>query len=47
VFDNRVLRRIFEPKRGEVAEGWRKSLDEIHKFYSLSNCVSVIKSRRM
>jgi len=28
VFENRVLRRIFGPKRGGVIEGWRKLHDE-------------------
>jgi hypothetical protein len=34
VFENRVLRRIFGPKRDEVAEGWRKlHNEELHNFY--------------
>jgi hypothetical protein len=46
VFENRVLRRIFGPKREE--DGSRKNLhnDELHSLYSL-NIVKVIKSRRM
>jgi hypothetical protein len=35
VFENRVLRRIFEPKREEVKGGWRLSHnEELHKLYS-------------
>jgi hypothetical protein len=33
VFDNRILRRIFEPKREEVTEGWRKlNNEELHNL---------------
>jgi hypothetical protein len=33
VFENRVLRRIFEPKRDEVTEGWSKlHNEELHNF---------------
>jgi hypothetical protein len=47
VFENRVLRRIFEPKREEDGS-WRKlHNDELHNLYSSPNIVSVIKSRRM
>jgi hypothetical protein len=47
-FNNRVLRRIFIPERVEVTCLWRKFLNEdLHKFYSLPDIVSVIKSRRM
>jgi hypothetical protein len=47
VFENRVLRRIFGPKR-EVDGSWRKlHNDEPHNLYSSPNIVSVIKSRRM
>jgi hypothetical protein len=46
VFDNRVLRRIFGPKREEDGL-WRKlHNDELHSLYSSSNIVSKIKSRR-
>ena len=48
VFENRVLRRIFEPKRGEVAREWIKlHNDELNDLYFLPNIVRVIKSRRM
>jgi hypothetical protein len=47
VFENRVLRRIFEPKR-EEDRSWRKLYnDELHSLYSSPNIVTVIKSRRM
>jgi hypothetical protein len=47
VFENRVLRRIFGPKRDEDGP-WRKlHNDELHSLYSSLNIVSVIKSRRM
>ena len=43
----RVLKKIFEPKRGEVRGGWRKlHNEELHVFYSSPNLVQVIKSRR-
>jgi hypothetical protein len=35
VFENRVLRRIFGPKREEVAVGWRRlHNEELHKLYA-------------
>jgi hypothetical protein len=47
VFENRVLRRIFGPKREEDGS-WRKfHNDELHSLYSSPNIVRVIKSRRM
>jgi hypothetical protein len=47
VFENRVLRRIFGPKREEDGS-WRKlHNDELHNKYSSPNIVRVIKSRRM
>jgi hypothetical protein len=48
VFENRVLRRIFGPKRDEVIGGWRKlHNDELHGLYSSPSIVRVIKARRM
>jgi hypothetical protein len=48
VFENRVLRRMFGPKRDEVTGGWRKlHNEELHGFYSSPNIVRVIKARRM
>jgi hypothetical protein len=47
VFENRVLRRIFGPKREEDGS-WRKlHNDNLHSLYSSPNIVRVIKSRRM
>jgi hypothetical protein len=40
VFENRVLKRIFGPKRVEVTEGWRKlHNEELHGFYSSPSTV--------
>ena len=48
VFENRVLRRIFEPKRDEVTGEWRKLHNEdLNNLYSSPNILRVIKSRRM
>jgi hypothetical protein len=48
VFENRVLRRIFEPKRDEVMGDWRKlHNEELHNLYSSPNIIRMIKSRRM
>jgi hypothetical protein len=46
VFENRVLRGIFGPKRDEVTGEWRKlHNEELNDLYSLPNIVRVIKSR--
>jgi hypothetical protein len=48
VFQNRVLRRIFGPKRGDVRGGWRKlHNEELNDLYSSPNIVREIKLRRM
>jgi hypothetical protein len=48
VFVNRVLRRIFLPKRDEVMGGWRKlPKEELHDLYSSPSIIRIIKSRRM
>jgi hypothetical protein len=47
VFENRVLKRIFEPKRDEVTRGWRKlHNEELHDLYSSLNITRIIESRR-
>jgi hypothetical protein len=46
--ENRVLRRIFRPKRDEVTGGWRKlHKEELHNFYSSPSIIRMIKSRKM
>jgi hypothetical protein len=48
VFENRVLGRIFGPKRDEVTGGWRKlHNEELHGLYSSPSIGRVIKARRM
>jgi hypothetical protein len=48
VFENRVLRRVFGPKRDEVTGGYRKlHNEEIDALYSSSSIIRMIKSRRM
>ena len=48
VFENRVFRRVFGPKRDEVTGEWRKlHNEELRDLYSLPNIVRVVKSRRM
>jgi hypothetical protein len=47
-FENRVLRRVFGPKRDEVTGEWGKLRnEELNHLYSLLNIVRVVKSRRM
>ncbi|PNF23443.1 hypothetical protein B7P43_G09115 [Cryptotermes secundus] len=44
VFENRVLRRIFGPKRDEVTGGWRKLRnEELHNLYSSPSIIRMIK----
>jgi hypothetical protein len=48
LFENRVLRRVFGPKRDEVTGEWRKlHNEELNDLYSPPNIIRVIKSRRM
>jgi hypothetical protein len=48
VFENRVLRRIFGPKRDEVTGEWRKlHNEELHILFSSPNIIRQIKSKRM
>jgi hypothetical protein len=44
VFDNRVLRRIFGPKREELVGGWRRlHNEELRNLYASPNIITVIK----
>jgi hypothetical protein len=46
VFENRVLRRIFGPKRDKVTGSWRKLLnEELRKLYFFSSVTRMMKSR--
>jgi hypothetical protein len=48
VFETRVLRRIFGPKRDEVTGEWSKlHNEELHNLYSSPNIIRQVKSRRM
>jgi hypothetical protein len=48
VFENKVLRRIFGPKRDEVIGEWRRLHNkELYAVYSSPNIIRVIKSRRL
>ena len=46
-FENRILRRIFVPKRDENGEWRRLHNEELHSLYLSPNIVRVIKSRRL
>jgi hypothetical protein len=48
MFENRVLRRIFGPKRGEIKGEWRNlHNEELRNLYSSPDIIRQIKSRRM
>jgi len=48
VSENRVLKKVFGPKRDEVTGEWRKlHNEELNDLYSLPNIVRVVKSRQM
>jgi hypothetical protein len=48
VFENRVLRRMFEPKRDEETGGWKKlHNEELHNLYFSTDIIRMIKSSRM
>jgi hypothetical protein len=47
MFENRVLRKIFGPKRDEVIGGWRElHYEELHNSYGSPNKIRMLKSRR-
>jgi hypothetical protein len=46
--NDRVLKKVFGPKRDEVTGEWRKlHNEELNNLYNLPNIVRVVKSRRM
>jgi hypothetical protein len=48
VFENRVLRRIFGPRRDEVTGEWRKQHnEELHDSYSSPSIIRIMKPRRI
>jgi hypothetical protein len=48
VFENRVLRGIFGPKRNEVTGEWRKLHNKkLHDLYSSPSIIRIIKPQRM
>jgi hypothetical protein len=48
VFENRVLRRIFEPNRDEVTAGWRKLHNkDLHNLYSSPSIIRMVKMDEM
>jgi hypothetical protein len=48
VLENRVMKRIFGPKKDGVTGGWRKlHNEELHDMYSSSCIIRIIKSRMM
>jgi len=48
VFQNKVLRKIFGPKRKEATGEWRRlHIEELYDLYSSPNIKRVIRSRRM
>jgi hypothetical protein len=48
VFENRVLRRMFGPKRDEVTGAWRKlHSEDLHNYYSFPDIIRQVKSKRM
>jgi hypothetical protein len=48
VFENRVLQRIFGPKRDEATGGWGKlHTEELHNSYSSQSIITIMRSRTM
>jgi hypothetical protein len=46
VFENKVLRKMFGPKRDDVmGEWWKLHIEELHNLYSSPNIIRQIKSR--
>jgi len=46
-FENRMLRRIFGPKRGVITEEWRIHNEELNDTHCSPNIIRVVKLRRM
>jgi hypothetical protein len=47
VFENRVRRRIFGPKRDGVTGEWINLHDELHNLYSSPSIIRIIESKRI
>jgi hypothetical protein len=47
VSENSMLRRIYEPKREEMAGGWRRLHNELHNLYTSPNIIRMIKLKSM
>jgi hypothetical protein len=47
VSENRVLRRVFGPKRDEVTGEWRKLHNEEHHLYSSPSIIRIIKAKKI
>jgi hypothetical protein len=48
VFENKVLKTIFRPRRDEVTEGWRKlNNEELRDLYASRSIIRMMKSRRL
>jgi hypothetical protein len=47
VFENRMLRRVFEPKRDEVIRDWELHNEGLQNLYPSPDIIGIIKSRRM
>jgi hypothetical protein len=47
MFENRVLRRIYDLQRDGGTGGWRKDTEKLRDFYFSPSIIRIIKSRRM